>query len=321
MNEQIQRQPKPMLEWIITDLCNFQCPYCSFPKAVIRYGHCPDARIEKVFQIIEKLEGGWLIKLIGGEPMFHPRFLDLCTKIRQSGHILSVNTNFSVSEDKIKEFLEASGESLTHIMISLHESQVRDLDGYISNIVFFRDHKRPQTSFSVASVVTEENFERLKEIDERLNRYGLSLRFQVLKRGGHLASYAKPIEEYIADRTLKNLDKIRTKSFRGCMCYAGKYYFRVAIDGRVYRCNNFQPHYYLGSIDKGTFKPLKDAIPCLSKICTCTTYVNRNMICPEQKSGRLNYLYWDLRGRVQNLPLQAHYVKKYFLKKAKKLGL
>ena len=321
MNEQIQQQPKPLLEWVITDLCNFQCPYCSIQKALIRYGHCSDERIEKVFQIIETLESEWLIKLVGGEPMYHPRFFDLCEKIRQSGHIFAVITNFSVSEDKIRKLIEASGDSLMHIMLSLHESQIKDIDRHIDNIAFFNNKKSPRTNFSIASVVTEENFERLREIEAKLKRHGLSLKFQVLKRHGCYATYPKPIEEYIADRTLKNLDNIREKSFRGCMCYAGKYYFRVAVDGRAYRCSNFQPHYYLGNVDKGTFKPLKDAIPCLSKVCTCTTYANHNLIRPEEKAGRLNYMYWFLRGHLKNLPLQAHYVKKYFLKKAKKLGL
>jgi MoaA/NifB/PqqE/SkfB family radical SAM enzyme len=321
MDVQLAQKPKPMLGWGITDLCNFRCPYCQYTNQVIRYGHCSDGRIEKVLRLLETLEDRWRVELIGGEPSLHPKFFDLCEKIRQSGHHLKVVTNFSMPEEKIKEFIEASGDSLFHITISLHESQIKDMDRYISKVVYFRDHKSSKTYLHIASVITEENFEHLREIDERLKQYGLTLRFQVLKRRGHYATYPKAIEEYITGRMPKNLDVVRRKSFRGCMCYAGKYFFRIGIDGRVYRCHNFQPYHYLGNIDKGTFKPLKEAMPCFSKVCTCPIFANLNMICEGQKASRPNYLYRFFRGYVKNLPLKAHYKKRSFVIRAKKLRM
>jgi MoaA/NifB/PqqE/SkfB family radical SAM enzyme len=321
MNVELEQKPMPWIGWNITDLCNYRCPYCYYTTQVIRHGHCPDERIQKVFEIIETLEDRWRIELIGGEPMFHPRFIDMCRKIRQSGHYIKVDTNFSAPEEKVKEFIEASGDSLVQLTISLHESQIKDIDQFISNVVYFKDHKSPETSFHVASVVTEENFERLRGIDEKLKQYGVMLRFQILKERGCFATYPKPIEEYISGRSPKNLEVIRKRGFQGCKCYAGKYSFKIGIDGRVYRCHNFQPYYYLGNIDKGTFEPLKEAIPCFSKVCTCTIYKNLNLICEGEKAGRLSYLYWYLRGCLKNLPLKAYRKKRYFLIKAKQLKI
>lgn len=313
-------EPKPMLQWIITDRCNYACPYCSFPKLLVKYGHCSDKIISRVFDVIDSLEGEWLVGLIGGEPLIHPRIYDMCEKIRQCRHKITMVTNLSVSKERIKGFIDACGDSLRNIMISLHESQIKDVDAYIENIAFFRDNKKPKTFFGVTSVVTEDNFNRLKEIDKRLKKAGLKLSFQVLKQGGRYVQYPQEIEDYISGRALSNLEKIRKSNFRGCLCYSGKYYFIISIKGHVCRCNNMQPYYYLGDVSKGTFKPLDKAIPCLSKRCTCTTASNLNMIRYDESVGKLKtFLYWYPRGLVQNVPLRIHHTKKFFQKRAMKI--
>ena len=70
-------------EWHITDICNYNCPYCNQNH---NKKHCSGQIIDKVIDFLPKLEGEWLIKLIGGEPSMHPRFFEICKRIVSSGH-------------------------------------------------------------------------------------------------------------------------------------------------------------------------------------------------------------------------------------------
>jgi MoaA/NifB/PqqE/SkfB family radical SAM enzyme len=315
-----QPDPKPMFNWIITDRCNYACPYCSFPNLLVSYGHCSDTLISRVFEMVDTLEGQWLIGLIGGEALIHPKIREICSGIRQRGHTITMTTNLGVSRERIQGFIDACGEGLENIMVSLHESQIRDLDSYIGNILYFRDHKYPKTFFHVTSVMTEENFERLREIDQRLEQEGIRLCFQGLTCDGRYVPYPPRIEEYLSGRMTRNAETIRRANFRGRICYSGKYYFVVSNEGHVYRCNNMQPHYYMGDVLKGTFKPLARPIPCLSPRCTCTTAANRNMIRYDEKIGSAKtFLYWYPCGVIQNIPMRIHHTKKFFLKMARRI--
>jgi len=156
------KTPKPSLEWIITEQCNYNCPYCCFEGTG---GHCSDETIDAVFKLISNLEEEWLVKLVGGEPTIHPRFFDMCSAITGAGHKLCMTTNFSPSLAKLEKLISICGDRLQYITASMHLDQLRNRGDFIEKAQRFNSIKNSSTNFTVTSVITEDNFEKMEEIE------------------------------------------------------------------------------------------------------------------------------------------------------------
>ena len=261
------------MEWVITERCNYRCPYCCSKG---RRGHCSGDTIKAVYDLLSRLEGSWLIKLIGGEPMIHPRFFEICEKVVGGGHTLCMTTNLSMPLEKLARFIEICGDRLEYVTASMHLSQI-GIDEFVDKAVAFDSLKSPATDFAVNSVVMEDNFEELKAIEERLANRNVDFRYQIMKIRGKYTKYSEHIENYISDKLISNTGQLRGKRLFGTYCHAGELFFRIEVNGDAMRCYSRQPHFYLGNVN-GTFKRFKEARPCLAKRCTCTVPANRNMI-------------------------------------------
>lgn len=281
-----QTAPIPGFEWRITERCNYRCPYCMTIRKS-RQLHCSDQTISAIFELLSNAEGSWLIKLIGGEPFLHPRFFEICQYCRDAGHRLSVTTNFSSSFDTLQHLLEVCDEQLDTITASLHLSQVKDLRDFIAKAVAFNARKYPGTNFSVTSVATEESFEQLKEVEAQLRQQNVAFSFLPLKDNTGYVHYQNPeFEQYISNRAIPNIEKIRNRNLFGTFCHTGELFFVIGVNGGVGRCYNAQFLSFLGNISDGTFRRFQKALPCMSPICTCTVPANRNMICFGQKASK-----------------------------------
>ncbi|MBN1512365.1 MAG: radical SAM protein [Phycisphaerae bacterium] len=298
------KEPIPSFEWIITDKCNYDCAYC-YQRKYADKRHSPDEVTDAVFALLGSLPGSWRVKLIGGEPFIHPRFIDLCRRIAGAGHFLSTTTNLYASVARLREFLDACGGKLTTLTASLHLTQVKNLDEFIDKAAEFHAAKRPSTRFCVTSVLIEEDFERLRRIEERLAERGVPFEYQVLRVRARFVRYRPEIEAYLADRTLKRTDVIRKGSLFGTLCHTGHLFFKIDVNGDVTRCYNHQPHFYLGNIARGTFRRFDGPQPCLSPHCTCVTPANRNMIRFGEKATAHRIIRRLIGGTPGSVPYVA----------------
>ncbi len=142
------KEPRPSFEWQITSKCNYRCPYCCQARgddnaAVGR--HCSDKVVDSVFKLIEDLPGCWLAKLIGGEPLIHPRFFEMCEKITGCGHELCTTTNFSLPLREFQRLIDICGEKLVTITASLHPDQVKSIDEFIDKATEFNSKNNSRT--------------------------------------------------------------------------------------------------------------------------------------------------------------------------------
>jgi organic radical activating enzyme len=281
-------EPRPSLEWQITTKCNYTCAYCRPGMTNSKkYGkHCSEAVSEAVCRFISQLPGAWFIKLIGGEPMIHPRIFSIVDTIAQRQHQFAFTTNFSLPIDMYKKLAEKLGEKLEFLGASLHLSQVKSLDDFIQKAVDFNKLKHPKTDFLVATVFFEEQFPMYQKMAEQLDRAGIRLDLQHYRVNRRFYKYKNPEAVAFLDfRTPTNLKKIRDYNFLGTLCHTGSLFFNIDIQGRVRRCYDPQILYWLGDLQKGNFKPLSKPMPCLSHRCTCPVPVNRGMILFGQKAN------------------------------------
>lgn len=284
----VMRPPTPNLEWQITDKCNYACSYC-FQQHSIK--DCSQETINEVYKLLSTLDGVWLVKLIGGEPSLHPKFLEISKAIVESGHNICITTNFSQSIKKLKKFVDVCGKNLTYITASLHLSQIKNLDHFIDKANEFNKYIKKQTRFIVTSVLTHENKEALKEAEIKCSAAGISFKLQVLKTADGYYQYDKETERLLCNKTIIGTEKIRGFNSFGTICHTGRLFFRIRINGDVNRCFNYQPAYLMGNIAKGSFKRFSKSKPCMAKKCTCTVPVTSNMISFNHKAPAYNLCY------------------------------
>ncbi|PKO21869.1 MAG: hypothetical protein CVU38_12440 [Chloroflexi bacterium HGW-Chloroflexi-1] len=297
------KAPEPSLEWEITTKCNYRCSYCCqkpfIGKASLE--HCSDATVEAVFKLLKELPGRWLVKLIGGEPMIHPRFLEICQFIAASNHDLVITTNFSLPFPRIEQLIQVTGERLTVLTASLHLEEVRDLELFIQKAVTFNQAKHPRTTFVVTSVCLEDKFDNLRAVADRLDRAKIRFAFQVLKVDGKYVGYQNPaVEAYIADKLNDNTATLQSFNSYGTLCHTGELFFRINTSGDAVRCFNAQPLFNLGNVTDGSFRRFESARPCLSQRCTCTVPINRGMIEFGNKADAGQIAVAQIEGRVRD---------------------
>jgi len=290
-------KPKPSLEWIITEFCNYKCPYCCSEG---RNGHCSGDTIKAVYKLLSQLEGSWLVKLIGGEPMVHPRFFEICEKVVGLGHKLCMTTNFSLPLNKLEALVDTCGESLDYITASLHLAQIDSIDEFIEKATAFQSIKNHITDFTVHSVVMEENFEELREIEERLSGAEVDFRYQIMKIRGEYVRYNEEIENYVSDKLIDNTEKLRGRRLFGTLCHTGELFFKINVTGEIVRCYSPQPSFLLGNIQQ-SFTRFKGPKPCLARRCTCTVPANRDMIRYGEKAAAFATAKAYLMGSFSNL--------------------
>lgn len=101
----------------ITDYCNLACPMCPRPNMTRQLGHMKFEAFKKIIdEVKDYIE---LVYLSGGlgEPLMHPRFVDMVRYAVQSGVRLGISSNATLLRPKFVDAILDAGPSL--IMLSL----------------------------------------------------------------------------------------------------------------------------------------------------------------------------------------------------------
>lgn len=86
-----------------TNVCNFRCPHCYVDKA--RHKTLSFEKIKNIIDDFYEL-GASNILFTGGEVLTHPNFKDFYIYAYKKGFIISINTNGSLINDDIENFLK-----------------------------------------------------------------------------------------------------------------------------------------------------------------------------------------------------------------------
>jgi len=74
--------------------CNFRCPFCYNSTLVLHPERVETIPFERVENYLKK-QRGWIdgVCITGGEPMLHSDLPDLCSKLKEMGFLVKVDTN------------------------------------------------------------------------------------------------------------------------------------------------------------------------------------------------------------------------------------
>jgi organic radical activating enzyme len=261
----------------ITDKCNYKCEYCF--QGIKENPNLPSANdlvINKFMKILPKIKNA-SITIVGGEPSIHPRFYEVAKEIVKNNHKLCIITNFSLPSKRFEEIIDLIPDNCKmRLGASLHLSQIDSVDKFIKKATDLSLYGGNKLDFSVASVLTEDNFLILKDVRERLKLNNISFNFQRLQKDDKRSSYSGEIEEYINslvshdNSQSKNQERIFGLDTYGLICKAGHKMWRIMADGSVNRC--FNPHkaiFHLGNLENTAYT-LRRLLPCLRKNCLCS---------------------------------------------------
>lgn len=155
-------------EIILTDKCNFSCPYCR--------GLRSDCKGEMPFEKAKEVLGEWIkgglknVRFSGGEPTMYPRLAELVTYCKESGveHI-AVSTNGSANRSTYNRLLDAGVNDFSISLDACCASFASEMAGVDINFQRLTNNIRylsQRAYVSVGVVLTEDNVGEVVKIVE-----------------------------------------------------------------------------------------------------------------------------------------------------------
>lgn len=104
-------------DWLLNEYCNFNCEYC-FDSSDKLKKYKGNAYTHKVVDAFNNTGIKWLIHMSGGEPLFFPNIVKLCSELTEN-HFISMNSN--LSHNNIYQFGESvNPQKVRFIHCSIH---------------------------------------------------------------------------------------------------------------------------------------------------------------------------------------------------------
>ncbi len=271
-----------VVSWNMNDTCNYRCSYCTQRFMPDRSGHLSPAEVEAHVAAFRDLPGAWEIKLSGGEPFQQPGLVDIVRQLVAGGHVLSVQTNFSASDRRLSEFLEATRGSLHVFAASLHHEYATP-EEFIARYQLVHPYVVAHgVSFCVTSVATPARIATLRDVVAPVfAAAGIRFKVQPEKVHGVMRAYSEAESATLLALGGHNGLGTLAAEFQGRLCWAGSRYLVVKSTGHAFRCypaaRHGGRHAAHGHIADG-FALADGPRPCPYPHCHCTVPIERGMI-------------------------------------------
>lgn len=277
--EILGRRIDGVVSWNVNDTCNYRCSYCTQRHKEDRSYRL--AAIASYLEAFARLPGNWEIKLSGGEPFQQPHLEQIVAGLVARGHVVSVQTNFSASEERLVRFLEATKGALHLFSASLH-LEYDTPERFLERSTIVRRYERFGVQFHVTSVATPERLRHLHDVVAPFfARAGIRFKVQPEKIEGAVRPYDEAERALLLALGGHNLTGEVAPNFRGRLCFAGSRYLVIKSNGRAFRCypasRHGGRHAELGSF-VGGIELLDGAHPCPYTYCNCTVPIHRGMV-------------------------------------------
>jgi MoaA/NifB/PqqE/SkfB family radical SAM enzyme len=279
--ELLGRKIRGIVSWNMNDSCNYRCTYCTQRNMVDRSGVLEGERFQRALDSFSRLPGSWEIKLSGGEPFRQPELIEITRQLVAQGHCISVQTNFSATEDRIQGFLESTRGALNLFSASLHLEYDKP-ESFLAKYRWIQPYEKYGVRFHVTSVAVPHRLPQLRdEIAPFFKENGIVFKVQPEKQDGYVREYSREEKGILLELGGHNLTGQIANNFQGRLCRAGANYLVVKSTGRAYRC---YPASRLGGkfAECGTledgFHLLDGPAICPYTYCNCTVPIQRGMI-------------------------------------------
>jgi len=155
------------LVWEITNGCNLRCPHCR--AGVGRSGRPSDAGTED--RIVDAIlqSGVFVVNISGGEPLVHPRTVEIVRVFAEKGLYVGLSTNGLLFKRFAKPLCQAG---LSYVQVSLDgppdlHDQFRGREGsYLRARSALREAKSLGMQTQINTVITSLNIRRLDHVLE-----------------------------------------------------------------------------------------------------------------------------------------------------------
>jgi len=255
--------------------CNYRCSYCTQRFVDDRKQWASD--LPAFIAAFTGLPGDWEIKLSGGEPFQHPRFIETVRALAEGGMRVSVVTNLSASDSELADFAEATSTRPGLLSASLHlefckaeeftAKLLRFASGYDGRVV-------------VTCVATRENLEQMDRIKASIEKAGLRFAVQPEKQDREVIDYSPAERGQLIELGGHNGTGWIAPDLSGRGCWAGVRYFIVDHRGEAYRCYPARRYRKerLGNLLDGSLRLGDSPVPCAYSYCNCTVPQQRGMV-------------------------------------------
>lgn len=262
-----------VVSWNMNTTCNYRCTYCTqrFLDDRTRWAKDLPAFVEA----FRRLPGDWEVKLSGGEPFLHPRFLDLVEALVTQGRRVSVVTNLSAKDETLRRFAEITAPRPGLLSASLH-LEYADPAAFRDKLARFAEVHRGRVC--VTCVATRANLPRLTALRDTFAP--LPFKIQPEKQDRDVIGYTADERDVLDAFGGHNGVGEVAPSYEGRMCWAGARYLVVDDRGEAYRCYpaRRQRAERLGNLLDGSFRPRFAPEPCRYSYCNCTVPRERGMV-------------------------------------------
>lgn len=276
MSEQATPYPlEGVVSWNINTACNYRCSYCTQRFLESRAQWADD--VPRFVAAFAKLPGDWEIKISGGEPFVHPRFLELAAGLVRAGRRVAVVTNLSARWELIEGYLEATAARPGVFSASMHLEYVEP-EAFMDKLAAVAAiHRGPVAATAVA---TRASLPRLPSLVARFAERGLTLRVQPEKQDRDVIEYTPDERAQLLALGGHNGTGEVEPSFLGRMCWAGARYLIVDHRGEAWRCYPARRYRTerLGNLLDGSFRLRMSPEPCRYDYCNCTVPQQRGMV-------------------------------------------
>jgi MoaA/NifB/PqqE/SkfB family radical SAM enzyme len=279
-------------DWTLNKFCNFSCPYCYVPVKDRRNKTYKGNDVQRIINSFNNSGKIWLVHMSGGEPFFHPDFIDLCKGLTEK-HCISLNTN--ISNPLVYDFCEnIDPKKVSFVHCSLHITERENqklLDDFIEKVRVLE-----QATFNVfiTQVMWPPILDSFNQTFEFFKKKGILVRPKLFRGNYRWKDYPQSYSEREKSTILyfmkligetdsqtgkamghinPDLDKLWIDgyvSFRNLPCLAGVKSVAIDFNGNIKRCHSDPTN--LGNIYQGEFKLFENAHRCKAKICGCPYY-------------------------------------------------
>lgn len=274
----VKATPYPLegvVSWNMNTTCNYRCSYCTQRFVDDRRQRAKD--VDAFVAALVGLPGDWEVKLSGGEPFRHPRFLEAVEALAAGGVRVSVVSNFSDSRERLERFAALTARAPGVFSASMH-LEYEEVDAFLDKAAWF--DAVYAGAFNVTCVATRENLPRLADLAERFAVRGVRFKVQPEKQDRDVIAYTDGEKSQLVSLGGHNATGRVAPSFRGLPCWAGARSFILDHEGHAWRCYPARRYRteYLGNVLDGSFRLHEGAGPCVYAYCNCTVPQERGMM-------------------------------------------
>ena len=314
------KQTRPLNVTLTTNTnCNFKCNYCKIWKR--EENELTTAQIKDLIDQLSSV-GTRRLGLTGGEPLLREDMGHLIDYAKSQGIFVSLNTNGSLVEERIKELgnldlitLSLDGEEDVH---NLHKRE----DAYSQVMRAIEAAKGAELEVMTTTTLTRSNLNSAGFILRKAQEMGFRAAFQLLHHpqsaAGDTTSFLPSSEEY--RNTIKEFISLKEKypkiiinskryfeilfnwpdykqvvlekSPFKVRCWAGRFYCHIDVNGDVYPCHQLLKSLRVPNIlNTPLSRALKNFPSTSCTICMAGDYLEYNLLFSLNLSALRNLLY------------------------------